>query len=221
MREISIKLCPTSWFLFFWSRFCYRNHSKEEVKTEDVTRYESDATPEEIIERVPLRKQEFVLDRLSNTDIAGTQDAVLMVSFVWSYSFFLCVSFVCLTAMTVKQYEVHSRKICVKKNGSLTPDTWFVWLSFSEARSGYRHLQGHDMKGLWWPCPDSVITSVAKHALTLLALYSKQYAIHLAPLNRLTSFNQISQEIPVPGHIIAKFPPSVRLIQEARWRGLR
>ena len=84
------------------------------MKTEDVTRYESDATPEEIIERVPLRKQEFVLDRLSNTDIAGTQDAVLMVSFV------------CLTAMTVKQYEVHSRKICVKKNGSLTPDTWFV-----------------------------------------------------------------------------------------------
>ena len=52
------------------------------MKTEDVTRYESDATPEEIIERVPLRKQEFVLDRLSNTDIAGTQDAVLMVSFV-------------------------------------------------------------------------------------------------------------------------------------------
>ena len=94
MREISIKLCPTSWFLFFWSRFCYRNHSKEEVKTEDVTRYESDATPEEIIERVPLRKQEFVLDRLSNTDIAGTQDAVLMVSFVWSYSFFVCV--ICL-----------------------------------------------------------------------------------------------------------------------------
>lgn len=84
MREISIKLCPTSWFLFFWSRFCHRNHSKEEVKTEDVTRYESDATPEEIIERVPLRKQEFVLDRLvSNTDIVGTQDAVLMVSFVW------------------------------------------------------------------------------------------------------------------------------------------
>lgn len=53
------------------------------MKTEDVTRYESDATPEEIIERVPLRKQEFVLDRLvSNTDIVGTQDAVLMVSFV-------------------------------------------------------------------------------------------------------------------------------------------
>ena len=53
------------------------------MKTEDVTRYESDATPEEIIERVPLRKQEFVLDRLvSNTDIVGTHDAVLMVSFV-------------------------------------------------------------------------------------------------------------------------------------------
>ena len=47
-----------------------------------MTRYESDATPEEILERVPLRKQEFVLDRLvSHTDIAGIQDAVLMVAF--------------------------------------------------------------------------------------------------------------------------------------------
>ena len=98
------------------------------MKTQDVTRYESDATPEEIIERVPLRKQEFVLDRLvSNTDIAGTQDAVFMVSICLKlYILFFGVSFVCLTAMTVKQYEVHSRKICLKKNGSMTPDTCFV-----------------------------------------------------------------------------------------------
>ena len=53
---------------------------RNQVKTEDVTRYESDASPEEILERVPLRKQEFVLEKmLSNTDIAGIQDAVLMV----------------------------------------------------------------------------------------------------------------------------------------------
>ena len=117
---------------------------RNQVKTEDVTRYESDATPEEILERVPLRKQEFVLEKmLSNTAIAGIQDAVLMVRFVWSFSFLI----VCLAAMTVKWYEVHER---FAWKGRILDTRYLVcltfWISFSEARSGYRHLQGHDKK---------------------------------------------------------------------------